>query len=69
MASLSKVYFFFEKKGVSLKNRTKLKLFIESVFKKEKTELKSLNYVFCSDQQILEINRQFLRHAFRKRSG
>ncbi|HMT74755.1 MAG TPA: rRNA maturation RNase YbeY [Chitinophagaceae bacterium] len=64
MASLSKVYFFFEKKGVSLKNRTKLKLFIESVFKKEKTGLKSLNYVFCSDQRILEINRQFLQHDY-----
>lgn len=64
MASLPKVCFFFEKKEFSLKNRTKLKLFIESIFKKEKTGLKSLNYIFCSDRRILEINRQFLQHDY-----
>lgn len=64
MSSKSKVYFFFEKKGVALENRTRLKNFIESVFRKEKKQLASINYIFCSDQQLLEINQLFLKHDF-----
>ena len=41
-----------------------LKLFIESIFKKEKKKLSSINYIFCSDKRLLEINSQFLNHDF-----
>ena len=64
MASLPKVYFFFEKKDFSLKGRTGLKLFIEQIFKQEKKELGYLNCIFCSDKRLLEINRQFLQHDY-----
>ena len=64
MASLPKVCFFFEKKGFTLQRRTQLKQFIEFVFKREKTGLNSVNYIFCSDKRILEINRQFLQHDY-----
>ena len=60
----TRVYFFFEQKGVSLQNRAMLKTFIESIFKKEKRKLSSIIYVFCSDKRLLEINRQFLNHDF-----
>ena len=49
---------------VSLKDRTQLKRFLTSLFKKEKKPLAELNYIFCSDQYLLEINRQFLQHDF-----
>ncbi|MFM8710623.1 MAG: rRNA maturation RNase YbeY [Sphingomonadales bacterium] len=62
--SASKVYFFFEKRGFALKNRGKLKTFIELLFKKEKTALQSINYIFCSDKRMLEINKTYLRHDF-----
>jgi probable rRNA maturation factor len=62
-ASKSKVYFFFQA-PVSLQDRVKLKKFIESIFKKEKKKIQSLNYVFCTDEELLKINRQYLDHDF-----
>lgn len=62
--SESKVYFFFEKRGFALENRGKLKTFIESLFRKEKTALQSINYIFCSDKRLLEINKTYLKHDF-----
>lgn len=64
MASLPKVYFFFEKKSIILKERTGLKLFLQKIFRKERVRLKSLNYIFCSDKRLLTINRQFLQHDY-----
>lgn len=62
-ASKSKVYFFFQA-PVSLQNRVRLKKFIESIFKKEKKKIQGLNYVFCTDEELLEINRQYLNHDY-----
>ena len=64
MSSKSKVRFFFEEKNFSLENRAQLKTFIESLFKKEKKKFSSINYIFCSDKRLLELNRQFLNHDF-----
>jgi probable rRNA maturation factor len=59
----SKVCFFF-KTPVLLQNRTKLKKFIEAAFRKEKKKLVSLNYIFCTDNDLLKINRQYLKHDY-----
>jgi probable rRNA maturation factor len=48
----------------TLKNRVALKSFIEKRVKKEGLSIESLNYVFCSDKYLLEINKQFLDHNF-----
>jgi probable rRNA maturation factor len=63
-SSKSKVRFFFEQRGFNLENRTQLKGFIESIFLKEKKQLSSINYIFCSDKRLLKINRQFLHHDY-----
>jgi len=63
VARKSKIYFFFEK-PITLTNRSKLKKFIEGIFKKEKQELYRLNYIFCTDKQLLAINRQYLKHDY-----
>ena len=60
----ARVCFFFEQKNFSLDNRFLLKAFIESIFKEEKKKLSSINYIFCSDKRLLEINRQFLNHNY-----
>ena len=61
--SQSKVCFFFKTK-VTLRQRTKLKKFIEEIFKEEKKNLLSLNFIFCSDKDLLIINQQFLKHNY-----
>jgi probable rRNA maturation factor len=56
------VYFFFQHKKVTLANRSDLMRFIIALFKKEKTELAFLNYIFTTDKELLNINRQYLKH-------
>lgn len=34
------------------------------LFKKEKKKLANLNYIFCSDEYLLAINRDFLQHDY-----
>lgn len=63
-SSKSKVCFFFQGVKVSLANRTQLKKYVQSIFKKEGKQLQSINYIFCTDKAVLAINRQFLSHDF-----
>lgn len=58
------VAFFFADTSATLTNRTQLKIFIESLFKKEGFKLASLTYVFCCDEYLLGINKSFLQHDF-----
>jgi len=64
MRSKSKVYFFFHRPAPFLRERTRLKKHIEAVFRREGKKLESINYVFCSDNELLKINQQFLQHDY-----
>ena len=64
MPSKSKVCFFFQNVKARLTHRTLLKKYIHAVFKKEGKKLESLNYIFCTDKVLLEINRKYLKHDF-----
>ncbi|MFM6994452.1 MAG: rRNA maturation RNase YbeY [Sediminibacterium sp.] len=57
---------FFNKadKGTSLANRIPLKSFIEKQLRKEGITIEALQYVFCSDDYLLNINKQFLNHDY-----
>ncbi len=62
--SKPKVYFFYDSADPQLRNRTRLKRFVQHIFIKEGKKLALLNYIFCTDKKLLEINRQFLKHDF-----
>jgi rRNA maturation RNase YbeY len=51
-------------KGTSLRFRTKLKAFISKQCQKEGIRIEALQYVFCSDAYLLDINKRFLNHDF-----
>ena len=63
-AKKTKVHFFSHDIPTRLKNTANLKHFIESIFKIERQNLGSINYIFCSDRVILEINKKYLNHDF-----
>jgi probable rRNA maturation factor len=48
----------------TLPDRGRLKMFIRTVFKKEKTALSDLHVIFCNDAYLLDLNRKFLQHDF-----
>lgn len=48
----------------TLRNRTQLKAFLGEIFKKEKTAARSVQFVFCTDKFLLDINRRFLQHDY-----
>jgi len=46
----------------SLKNKRKIKEWIEQVCKKEKKEIAKVTYFFCTDKYLLNLNSKFLKH-------
>ncbi|MBN9296481.1 MAG: rRNA maturation RNase YbeY [Filimonas sp.] len=61
---MNKVSFNYADRKLNLANKTKLKAFIPSIFKKEGKKLEAINYVFCSDEYLLQINKDFLQHDY-----
>jgi probable rRNA maturation factor len=58
----SSIHFYYSGVSFPFKDRNKLKLFLSSLFKKEGKKLQSLNYVFCTDEELLKLNIQWLDH-------
>lgn len=48
----------------SLKKRTILKQWIKAIVENNKKEVGDISYIFCSDEQLLEINKEFLNHDY-----
>jgi rRNA maturation RNase YbeY len=56
------ISFYFNEVRFTLKDRRKLKRFIADIFTRESRTAEKLDYIFCSDPFLLELNRQFLNH-------
>lgn len=63
-ASEPKVYFFNNGLKPPLRNRNQLKKFLINLFKKEEKKLDSINYIFCTDRFLLNVNRHYLNHNY-----
>ena len=48
----------------SFKQKTRLKQFIKFLFSSEGRELHSIDYIFCNDEYLLSLNKQFLQHNY-----
>ncbi|MGE0078388.1 MAG: rRNA maturation RNase YbeY [Bacteroidales bacterium] len=48
----------------NLKNKTKIKNWIKTVIAHYNKDLGDINYIFCSDSYILELNQQYLDHNY-----
>lgn len=61
---MKKISFLSADRRIPLRERTHTAFFIEDIFRKEKVPLDTISYIFCSDEYLLTINRDFLRHNY-----
>ena len=59
---MGKVFFFNADIKAKVSDKTSIKKLIGLLFKNEKASFDRVNYIFCSDKYLLEINREFLEH-------
>lgn len=59
---MAKINFFTEDITYTLKNKTIIKKWIENTIVEEGYRLEELNFILCSDEYLLRINQDFLRH-------
>src|SRR5437762_5967274 len=66
MAHVSPPIIQFHQQNISFsfRNRKILKAFIVRLFRQEGKDLARLDYVFCTDQRLLQINRAHLGHDY-----
>lgn len=58
------IQFFSEGIDFELHRQEEIRLWLSGVAIHEKKELSFLNYIFCDDEYLLELNRQYLGHDY-----
>lgn len=58
------ISFFNEDVDFSVPNPRKTKAWLKQIIENEEYTLNQLNYIFCSDEYLLNINREYLDHDF-----
>ncbi|MBQ2321775.1 MAG: rRNA maturation RNase YbeY [Bacteroidales bacterium] len=58
------IYFYNEGVDLQLKDKLVLKQWIKKVVQSYGLKVGNLSYIFCSDDKIIEVNRQFLQHDY-----
>jgi rRNA maturation RNase YbeY len=61
---MEKVLFRSGDRQLNLAGKSGLKNSIANLFRKEKTPLAQITYIFCSDAFLLQMNRDFLQHDY-----
>lgn len=56
------INFFQEDISFTLKEKTAVRTWVNETISAEKHSLDELNFIFCSDNYLLDINRQYLNH-------
>lgn len=58
------IKFFNEDISYQLRQRGEIRTWLNSIAKKEKYSILELNYIFCSDEYLLQMNKDFLDHDY-----
>ncbi|MGM0647959.1 MAG: rRNA maturation RNase YbeY [Bacteroidota bacterium] len=58
----SEIFFFNEDEDVDIADAERYRAWFLRVAEEEDTEIESLNYIFCSDAYLLNLNQQYLKH-------
>lgn len=61
---MPKINFFTEEISFNLKQKRKIKAWIDDTIASEGYQLEELNFIFCSDEYLLRINNDFLQHDY-----
>lgn len=61
---MARIHLFSEDTNFDLQNADAVSTWIQSVIGDSAFELVEVNYIFCSDNHLLEINRQYLEHDY-----
>ncbi|ALI99009.1 rRNA maturation RNase YbeY [Rufibacter tibetensis] len=56
------IEFFTEEVEFEVKNKEKVKTWLSEIISKYSFELESLNYIFCSDEYLHQMNVEYLEH-------
>jgi rRNA maturation RNase YbeY len=58
------IRFFAENISFHLKHKRKIKQWITDVAKNENKKIGYINFIFCSDEHLLDVNKQYLNHDY-----
>ncbi|MDE1192385.1 MAG: rRNA maturation RNase YbeY [Arachidicoccus sp.] len=61
---MKKVQFHYQDIKLTIRNKNEIKRFVEKIFITEKKDLDKIHYIFCTDEYLLTINRQYLKHDY-----
>ena len=59
----SRIQFFSEDINFIFKNKIQTRNWLAKVIEKENKGLLNINYIFCSDEFLLELNKKYLNHS------
>ena len=60
----SNIHFFSEDVSFSIAKPNQYKKWVFKIASYHKTEIKALNYIFCSDSYLLQVNKEYLEHDY-----
>ncbi len=58
------INFFFEEIEEPVLDYTKIKLWLSSLINKHQYQLLEVNYILCSDEYLLKVNKEYLNHDY-----
>jgi probable rRNA maturation factor len=62
MGNESKIFFFLEEVSFDLKHKRKIREWIRQAADNEDHRIGSLNYIFTSDNVLIQLNKEYLQH-------